>query len=91
MTAKKKKESPSKSRLEQAKEKRRLAWEAKQKERGSDERSEREEFRKFFAKIKNKLKLEKSMEEVIWKHFKASGFDKKEKFEKGIKHFGYKL
>jgi len=91
MSGNKNKSSSSKSRLEQAKEKRKLAWEAKLKESGSDERIERENFRRFFVKIKNKLSLDKSMEEVIWKHFKASGFDKKEKFEKGIKHFGYKL
>lgn len=87
----KKEETPKNKSFAQAKEKRRLAWEAKQKESGSTEKGEREEFRKFFVKIKGKLNLDKSMEEVIWTHFKAAGFDKKDKFEKGIKHFGYNI
>jgi DNA repair exonuclease SbcCD nuclease subunit len=53
--------------------------------------NEREEFRKFFAKISPKLKLEKSMEEVLWLHLKASGFAEKERFADGICHFGFKL
>lgn len=73
-----------------AKEQRRLAWEAKQIVENKKENS-REEFRKFFIKIKGKLSLAQDMEEVVWKHFKAAGFDKKEKFEEGIKHFGYQL
>lgn len=73
-----------------AKEKRRLAWESSDKEESKVENN-REEFRKFFVKLKNKLGLKADMEDVIWIHFKASGFDKKEKFEEGIKHFGYKL
>jgi hypothetical protein len=91
MSEKKKKDSPSKNSLQQAKDKRKLAWEAKQEKKGNDQKQEREEFRKFFVKIKGKLKLDKSMEEVIWLHLKASGFNKKEDFEKGIKHFGYSL
>ena len=51
----------------------------------------RESFRKFFIKIKGKLKLTSDLEEVIWMHFVRSGFDKKEKFEDGLKHFGYKI
>jgi hypothetical protein len=31
------------------------------------------------------------LEQIIWLHFQAAGFDKKDKFEQGIKHFGYKL
>lgn len=74
-----------------AKEKRRLAFEAKQEKSKSGSDKSREEFRKFFIKVKSKLGLDKSMEQVIWTHFKVSGFDKKDKFEEGIKHFGYKL
>lgn len=92
MTRKKKntEDNTVKDRFQEAREKRRLAHEAKQKkENGVD--SSREDFRKFFIKIKTKLGLDKSMEQVIWTHFKVTGFDKKEKFEEGIKHFGYKL
>jgi hypothetical protein len=73
----------------EAKEKRRLAHEAKQKKEVIN--NDREEFRKFFAKIKAKLNLAKELEEIIWKHFQDSGFDSKDKFEAGIKHFGYKI
>lgn len=76
--------------LAAAKEARKKAWEEKQSKKICSENT-REEFRKFFIKIKGKLKLTKDMEEVIWLHFKAAGFDKKEKFIDGIKHFGYKI
>lgn len=55
------------------------------------EENTREEFRKYFIQIKKKLGLGKEMENVIWLHFKAAGFDKKDKFDEGVKHFGYKL
>jgi hypothetical protein len=55
----------------------------------SSEVDQREEFRKFFVKVSGQLKLDKSMESILWLHFKASGFDKSEKFDEGIKHFGY--
>ena len=55
------------------------------------EENTREEFRKYFVQIKKKLGLGKEMENVIWLHFKAAGFDKKDKFDEGVKHFGYKL
>lgn len=87
---KSKSKSESKKELS-PRERRKLAWESKQKNSSTDEKVEREAFRKFFAKIKGKLKLEKDMEKVIWLHLKATGFDKKDKFEKGIKHFGYEL
>lgn len=73
-----------------AREKRRLIHESSLAKKIQSEDS-REEFRKFFIKIKSKLNLDKDMEEVLWLHLKSSGFDKKELFEKGIKHFGYKL
>jgi hypothetical protein len=53
--------------------------------------NDREKFRQFFIKIKNKLQLKNSMEEILWLHLKSSGFDKSEKFEDGIRHFGYNL
>jgi hypothetical protein len=51
----------------------------------------REEFRKYFLKLNKKLNLNKSLEEVIWIHLKTIKHDKKELFDKGIEHFGYKL
>jgi hypothetical protein len=78
-----------KDQFAEAKKKRRLLHEAQKKKEAVED--SREEFRKFFIKIKGKLKLGRDLENVIWMHFKASGFDKKEKFQEGINHFGYKL
>lgn len=74
----------------EAREKRKKAWEAKQSVYKTGEEKTREEFRKFFVKVRGKLNLDKNMEEVIWMHFKTSGFDKQEKFEEGLYHFGYR-
>jgi hypothetical protein len=49
---------------------------------------DRKDFKKYFIKLKRKKNLSDKMEEIIWLHFKASGFDKKELFDKGILHFG---
>lgn len=89
-----KKEKSSKSSagiFAEAREKRKKAHEAKIQAKLSDEKQTREEFRKFFVKIKKKLSITADMENIIWIHIKASGFDKKEKFEDGIRHFGYKI
>ena len=51
----------------------------------------REDFRKYFVKIKRKLNLNADLEEVIWLHLKAKGFNEKDLFENGIKDFGYNL
>jgi hypothetical protein len=51
----------------------------------------REEFRKYFLKLNKKLNLNKSLEEVIWIHLKTIKHDKKDLFDKGVEHFGYKL
>lgn len=51
----------------------------------------REEFRKYFLKLNKKLNLNKSLEEVIWIHLKTIEHDKKELFDKGVEHFGYKI
>ena len=56
-----------------------------------EEKSSRAEFKKYFIQIKQKLGLASSLEEVMWLHFKSSGFDIKDKFNKGLEHFGYKL
>lgn len=92
---KEKKEKVSKDIFSEAKRKRKEAHEAKLKAKenakAANEAQTREEFRKFFIKAKKKLKIAADMEGVIWTHIKASGFDKKEKFEDGIKHFGYNI
>ena len=84
-----KKQSNKEDIRKKASEARKKAWELKQKKETPE--NSREEFRKFFIKVKEKLSLDREMEKVIWLHFTKTGFDKKEKFEEGIKHFGYKL
>lgn len=76
--------------MTEIREKRRLAGEARNKSKQAVV-DQREEFRKFFAKTKEKLKINSSMEHILWLHFKASGHAEKEKFEDGLKHFGYKI
>jgi hypothetical protein len=56
-----------------------------------DKSDSREEFRKYFLKLSKKLSLDKSFEEVIWTHLKTIKHDKKELFDEGVKHFGYKI
>jgi hypothetical protein len=56
-----------------------------------DKNNNREDFRKYFLKLNKKLNLNKSLEEVIWIHLKTIEHDKKELFDKGVEHFGYKL
>lgn len=51
----------------------------------------REEFRKYFVGLKRKLNLAPELENVIWVHLKAVGMDKKEQFNEGVTHFGYKI
>ena len=65
-----------------------LAKEIKQAEKKTDER---ENFRKYFLKLSKKLNLDKYLEDVIWIHLKSIKHNKKELFDKGIKHFGYKI
>lgn len=50
----------------------------------------REEFRQFWALARNKYKKTKDIEDILWAHLKASGHDKPEDFEAGLKHFGLK-
>lgn len=70
--------------------KKRLAL-AIDKTKPAEKTDDREDFRKYFLKLNKKLELDKSLEEVIWIHLKTIGCDKKEKFDDGIKHFGYKI
>ena len=51
----------------------------------------RKEFKKYFVKLRRKISLNGSMENVLWLHCKAAGFAKVELFDKGIANFGYKL
>lgn len=61
------------------------------KNKKKDKDNNREEFRKYFLKLNKKLNLNKSLEEVIWIHLKTIQHDKKELFDKGVEHFGYKI
>lgn len=91
MTEKKKsKKSDSETdKIEKARKKRiALAKEIKKAEKKTDER---ENFRKYFLKLSKKLNLDKYLEDVIWIHLKSIKHNKKELFDKGIKHFGYKI
>lgn len=72
------------------KEMRRKAYEARMAQQAPIEDS-REEFRKYFVELKRKLNLAPEIESVMWEHFKAVGMDKKDKFNEGVKHFGYKI
>jgi hypothetical protein len=74
------------TKLKEAKQKRELL--KKQKEQKEDSR---ELFRKYFLKLSKKLTLEAYLEEVLWLHLKSIKCDSSEKFEQGIKHFGYKI
>lgn len=71
--------------------KKRIAIAAEKNKIETKKDNSREDFRKYFLKINKKLKLEKYVEEVIWIHLKTIGCNKKELFEKGIEHFGYKI
>lgn len=48
----------------------------------------REEFELFWAKHKNKYKAYGNIADVVYAHFLAYGFNKPEKFEEGLRHFG---
>lgn len=50
----------------------------------------RESFRTFWALVKKDYKKPKELEDILWAHLKASGFDKPDLFEKGLQHFGLK-
>ena len=54
------------------------------------EKQKREQFRLFWAKEKRKYGKDKELEEILWVHCKAAGFDDPKKFEDGLKHFGLK-
>jgi hypothetical protein len=68
-----------------------LAAEKQPEQLGKKDSENREDFKKYFLRLSKKLNLDKSLEEVIWIHLKAIKCDKKELFDKGIEHFGYKI
>ena len=84
--AKNDKEYKQENTMESAKAARLAAHAAKEPEKCTED--SKEEFRKFFAQKKSNLNLSPSLENVVWLHFKAYGFDKKESFSSGLKHFG---
>lgn len=55
------------------------------------EKDNKKAFKTYFVKLKRKLNLDSSLEEIIWLHLKSAKMDKPEDFDKGIKHFGYKV
>lgn len=89
--AEKKKTLTDKEKIEKARKKRIAIAEERTLQPCASNANAREDFRKYFLKIKKQLNLDKSLEEVIWLHLKAIKHDKKELFEIGIKHFGYKI
>lgn len=69
---------------------RKAAYEAKMAEEAVAEDS-REEFRKYFIALRKKLSLDPDLEDIIWIHLKSIGMNKKDQFNDGVKHFGYKI
>jgi hypothetical protein len=61
------------------------------KTRAKKESEHREDFRQYFVKLSRKLSLDKYLEEILWLHLKTIKHDRKELFDDGIKHFGYKI
>ena len=69
---------------------RRAAHEAKMSVKKADEAT-REEFRIYFVELKRKLNLEPEIEHVLWLHLKAIGMNNKDRFNDGVRNFGYKV
>lgn len=74
--------------MEEAKAYRASLW--KPQETVLSEQEKREKFRLFWAQSRRKYGKSKELEQILWIHFKATGFDVPEKFEAGIAHFGLK-
>ena len=58
---------------------------------GMDKTEIREEFRKFFMQLQHQMKLDRSLEFIIWKHLESIECNKVDKFQEGIAHFGIKV
>lgn len=50
----------------------------------------KEAFRVFWTSARKSYDRPKELEEVLWAHLKASGYDKPELFQAGLEHFGLK-
>jgi hypothetical protein len=55
-----------------------------------DNQDAKEAFKVFWTLNRKKYNRPKELEEILWAHMKAAGFDKPELFEEGIEHFGLK-
>ena len=90
----KKKEEDQKEKKQQLspQELRRANYEASKK-LGKIQREEdvREDFKKYFIKLRRKLNLNSQLEEVIWLHLKAIKMASQDKFDDGVRNFGYKV
>jgi len=62
----------------------------KPQEKTLSDQEKRELFRLFWAKSRRKYGKSRELEQILWIHMKATGFDVPEKFEAGIDHFGLK-
>jgi hypothetical protein len=51
----------------------------------------RQEFKKFFIKLKKWFSLDNDMENILWLHLVAIKCDSKEKFNEGLKNFGLNI
>lgn len=93
MTEKKKtsKKTSNEDKIAKARKKRLALAEERGKNKPQEKDNSREDFKKYFLKLQKKVKIDKSLEEVIWIHLKTIGCNKKEKFDEGVKHFGYKI
>ena len=86
-----KKKLSNEEKIAKARKKRLALAEERGIQKSQEKDNSREDFRKYFLKLNKKLKLNKSLEEVIWVHLKTIGCNKKDLFDKGVKHFGYKI
>lgn len=86
----KKKELTDEEKIAKARE-RRIALAAEKSSKSKEKSDNREDWRRYFLKLNKKLKLNESLEEVMWIHLKTIKHDKKELFDKGVQHFGYKI
>jgi len=68
-----------------------IAAERNTKEKSQKESDVRKEFHKYFSKLKKKINLDSSLEDVLWLHLKSTGNNKPESFDKGVQHFGYDI
>lgn len=89
MAKEKLKEAKEEMSLEEARAYRASLYKPQKKEATDSEK--REQFRIFWARSKKRYVTKtEGLENILWLHLKATGNDKPEKFEEGLKHFGLK-